>query len=94
MIFSVYRPQYFIYHRKSQRSFVTRQRLSREKVKLHNILVTWASEACGLLGLFIRSITPSCACAAKSFKRIVRKVYPKQIGTHRGVSCVVCGTVA
>ena len=55
--------------------------------------VTRDWEACGLLGLFIRSDTPSCACAAWSFQRIVRKDYPKQIGTHCGVSCVVCGTV-
>ena len=93
MIFSVYRPQYFISHTKSQRSFVTRHRLSCEKVNLHNILVTWVWDACGFLGLFIGSNTSSFACAAKSFQRIVRKVYPRQIRTHCGVSCVVCATV-
>ena len=93
MIFSVYRPQYFIYHTKSQRSFVTRHRLSCEKVNLHNILVTWAWDACGLLGVFIESNTPSFARAATSFQRIESKVYPKQIGIHCGVSCVVCATV-
>ena len=36
MIFSVRRPQYFISHTKSQRLLVTRNRLSYEKVNLHN----------------------------------------------------------
>ena len=40
MIFSVRRPQYFISHTKSQRLLVTRNRLSYEKVNLHNTLVT------------------------------------------------------
>ena len=47
MIFSVRRPQYFISHTKSQRLLVTRNRLSYEKVNLHNTLVTWAWGACG-----------------------------------------------
>ena len=33
---------YFICHRKSQRSLVTRHRLSCEKANLHNTFVTWA----------------------------------------------------
>ena len=48
MIFSVRRPQYFISHTKSQRLLVTWHRLSCEKVNLHNTLVTWAWEACGV----------------------------------------------
>ena len=42
MIFSVRRSQYYISHSKSQRLFVTRHRLSCEKVNLHNKRVTWA----------------------------------------------------
>ena len=46
MIFSVRRSQYCIFHSKSQRLFVTRHRLSCEKVNLHNKLVTWAWDTC------------------------------------------------
>ena len=42
MVLSVRRPQYFISHTKSHRSFVMRHRLSCEKVNLHNTLITWA----------------------------------------------------
>ena len=48
MIFSVRRPQYFSAHTKSQRLFVTLHRLSCEKVNLHNTLVMWAWNTCGL----------------------------------------------
>ena len=48
MIFSVRRPQYFISHTKSQRLLVTRDRLSCEKVNLHNRLVLWAWDACDI----------------------------------------------
>ena len=42
MIFSVRRPQYLIFHTKSQRLLVTRLRLSCEKVNLYNteIIIT------------------------------------------------------
>ena len=40
MVLSVRRPQYFISHTKSHRSFVMRHRLSCEKVNLHNTLIT------------------------------------------------------
>ena len=48
--FSVRGPQYFISHTKSQRLLVTRHRLSREKVNLHNTPVTSAWDACGVSG--------------------------------------------
>ena len=47
MMFSVYRPQYFISHTKSHRLLATLHRLSCEKVlNLHKTLVTWAWDAC------------------------------------------------
>ena len=46
MIFSVRRSQYCIFHSKSQWLFVTRHRLSCEKVNLHNKLVPWAWDTC------------------------------------------------
>ena len=40
MIFSVRKPQYFIFHTKSERWLVTRHRQPREKVNLHYKLAT------------------------------------------------------
>ena len=71
MIFSVCRPQYFIAHTKSQRLLVTRHRLSCEKVNLHNTLVTWAWNTCGLT-YSLRASSPlplAASPVARAFSR-------------------------
>ena len=57
MIFSVRRSQYCISHSKSQRLFVTRHRLSCEKVNLHNKLVTWAWDTCDFTSYSTRFVS-------------------------------------
>ena len=54
MTFSARIPQYFICNTKSQRLLVARHRLSSEKVYLHDTIVTWAWDACGLFGYLLK----------------------------------------
>ena len=57
MIFSVRRSQYCISHSKCQRLFVTRHRLSCEKVNLHKKLVTWAWDTCDFTSYSTRFVS-------------------------------------
>ena len=59
MKFSVSRPWYFISHTTSQRSPVTRYRLSCEKVNLYSTFVTWAWDACGIMSYRVTEEAPS-----------------------------------